>query len=275
MLLARDFLETWHGLAKSTLVLESILCAFYLALDACFSCVLSCISLPLAAGSLLFSGLSRLGRLGPRKLEKAASQSPLEGAPLAEPNIEAAKPQGLVQDQFRICSNPSGSQCSGSLGMVKLNIYDVSHESSIQNLNVFLAHPLSPFKFGGVFHAGVEIGGEEWSFGYAPSGSGLHCSLPREHPQHNFRETLELGPTTMTKAEVAALLETMLDEYPGSSYHLIRCNCNHFASDFLKRLGVGELPAWVERLACGLPPCQLFPSMRRAGVGSFVGHMLQ
>ena len=35
----------------------------------------------------------------------------------------------------------------------------------IQNLNVFLAHPLSPFKFGGVFHAGVEIGGEEWSFG--------------------------------------------------------------------------------------------------------------
>lgn len=39
--------------------------------------------------------------------------------------------------------------------------------------------------------------------------------------------------------------------------------------------GVGELPAWVERLACGLPPCQLFPSMRRAGVGSFVGHMLQ
>lgn len=214
-----------------TLVLESILCAFYLALDACFSCVLSCINLPLAAGSLLFSGLSRLGA---RKLEKAASQSPL-GAALVEPNIEAAKPQGLVQDQFRICSSPSGSPCSGSLGMVKLNIYDVSHESSIQNLNVFLAHPLSPFKFGGVFHAGVEIGGEEWSFGYAPSGSGLHCSLPREHPQHNFR--------------VSALLETMLDEYPGSSYHLIRCNCNHFASDFLKRLGVGELPAWVERLA--------------------------
>lgn len=246
----RDMIRDAAGTRLScTLVLESILCAFYLALDACFSCVLSCISLPLAAGSLLFSGLSRLGRLGPRKLEKAASQSPLEGAPLAEPNIEAAKPQGLVQDQFRICSNPSGSQCSGSLGMVKLNIYDVSHESSIQNLNVFLAHPLSPFKFGGVFHAGVEIGGEEWSFGYAPSGSGLHCSLPREHPQHNFRETLELGPTTMTKAEVAALLETMLDEYPGSSYHLIRCNCNHFASDFLKRLGVGELPAWVERLA--------------------------
>ena len=44
--------------------------------------------------SFILAGLSRLGRLGPRKLEKAASQSPLEGAPLAEPNIEAAKPQG-------------------------------------------------------------------------------------------------------------------------------------------------------------------------------------
>ncbi|CAK9037059.1 unnamed protein product [Durusdinium trenchii] len=37
--------------------------------------------------------------------------------------------------------------------------------------------------------------------------------------------------------------------YPGNSYHLIRCNCNHFASDLCRRLGVGDLPAWVERLA--------------------------
>jgi len=230
-------------LSCTALVLESMLCAFYLALDTCFSCVLSCISLPLAAGSLLFSGV---GRLGSRKLEKTTSG----GSLTVEQNIEAAKPpQGLVQDEFRISSNAQGSQCSGSLGMVKLNIYDVSHESSIQNLNVFLAHPLSPFKFGGVFHAGVEIGGEEWSFGYAPWGSGVHCSVPREHPQHNFRETLELGPSTLTKAEVTTLLETMLEEYPGSSYHLIRCNCNHFASDLCRRLGVGELPAWIERLA--------------------------
>lgn len=76
----------------------------------------------------------------------------------------------------------------------------------------------------------------------------------------NAEETLELGQTTLTKAEVASLLEKMLDEllgaiwctwlpgtssliamcprYPGSSYHLIRCNCNHFASDLCRRLGM-------------------------------------
>ena len=87
----------------------------------CFSCVLSCISLPLAAGSLLFSGspllgdhisssyptlcqiLSALrcrlcggvGRLGSRKIEKTTSG----GSLTLEPNIEAAKPpQGLISD---------------------------------------------------------------------------------------------------------------------------------------------------------------------------------
>lgn len=32
--------------------------------------------------------------------------------------------------------------------------------------------------------------------GYAPWGSGVHCSVPREHPQHNFRVTWV--PTNMT-----------------------------------------------------------------------------
>eukprot|EP00438_Fugacium_kawagutii_P027175 Skav214904 [mRNA] locus=scaffold1561:155121:161159:- [translate_table: standard] len=177
------------------------------------------------------SGLNRCPKL---ERETAASHEPVQGAAL-DSNIEAAKPQG---GEGRVAARggfQNGKELVGTAG--------------IQNLNVFLAHPLSPLKFGGVFHAGVEIGGEEWSFGYAPSGSGLHCSVPREHPQHNFRETLELGETTLTKAEVASLLEKMLDEYPGSSYHLIRCNCNHFASDLCRRLGVGDLPAWVERLA--------------------------
>ncbi|CAK9035604.1 Desumoylating isopeptidase 1 homolog (DeSI-1) (Polyubiquitinated substrate transporter) (POST) [Durusdinium trenchii] len=250
-------------------LLESALCALNVALDMFVSCVLSCISLPLATGSLLISGFGRLGFLE-KSWEKAkapriqARQDTSDDSSPLELNIEDAQPEGLVGK-----SSSSGSSnaallgrssypdheytelgCRGSRGgVVKLNIYDVSHESSIQNLNVFLAHPMSPFKFGGVFHAGVEIGGKEWSFGYAPVGSGVHCSSPRQHPQHNFRETLVLGTTTLSRTEVAKLLESMVDEYPGNSYHLIRCNCNHFASDLCRRLGVGDLPAWVERLA--------------------------
>ncbi|CAJ1328713.1 unnamed protein product [Effrenium voratum] len=108
---------------------------------------------------------------------------------------------------------------------------------------------MSPFKFGGLFHAGVEIGGKEWSFGYAAVGSGVHCSTPRKHPLHNYRETLELGVTSLSQAEVRSLLEAMVREYPGRGYHLIRCNCCHFASDLCRRLGVGDVPAWLERLA--------------------------
>eukprot|EP00913_Durusdinium_trenchii_P016370 g15387.t1 len=166
-------------------LLESALCALNVALDMFVSCVLSCISLPLATGSLLISGFGRLGFLE-KSWEKAkapriqARQDTSDDSSPLELNIEDAQPEGLVGK-----SSSSGSSsaallgrssypdheytelgCRGSRGgVVKLNIYDVSHESSIQNLNVFLAHPMSPFKFGGVFHAGVEIGGKEWSFG--------------------------------------------------------------------------------------------------------------
>ena len=35
---------------------------------------------------------------------------------------------------------------------------------------------------------------------------------------------------------------------PPGSYHLVKQNCNHFATAFCERLGF-EIPAWVNRLA--------------------------
>ncbi|CAJ1368939.1 unnamed protein product, partial [Effrenium voratum] len=80
---------------------------------------------------------------------------------------------------------------------VLLHVYDVSQEESIQKLNKVLAHKHFPLKFGGVFHAGVEVNGLEWCFGFSASEThpGVCCVEPKSHPQHHYRQTVEMGYT--------------------------------------------------------------------------------
>mmetsp|Transcript_43859 Transcript_43859/g.95483 ORF Transcript_43859/g.95483 Transcript_43859/m.95483 type:complete len:394 (+) Transcript_43859:101-1282(+) len=134
---------------------------------------------------------------------------------------------------------------------VRVHIYDVSQEESIQKLNRVLAHRRSPFKLGGVFHAGVEVNGLEWSFGFSASETrpGISCVEPKTHPQHTYRQTVEMRRTKVAAEDVADIITSMLEEYPGDDYDLLRRNCCHFADDFCKRLGVGGIPGWVHRLA--------------------------
>mmetsp|Transcript_66175 Transcript_66175/g.190950 ORF Transcript_66175/g.190950 Transcript_66175/m.190950 type:complete len:456 (-) Transcript_66175:151-1518(-) len=134
---------------------------------------------------------------------------------------------------------------------VFLHIYDVSHEDQIHKLNKVLAHKRSPLKFGGVFHAGIEVNGLEWSFGMSlhETVPGISCSLPKKHSQHRYRQTIQLRDTRCTAEEVAELISQLIEDYPGDDYDLLRRNCCHFAQDFAKRLGSGPMPGWVQRLA--------------------------
>lgn len=134
---------------------------------------------------------------------------------------------------------------------VRLHVYDVSQEEGIQRLNRFLAHKSSPLKLGGVFHAGVEVNGLEWSFGFSASETrpGVSCVEPKTHPQHHYRQTVELPLTKLSPEEIADIISEMIEEYPGDDYDLLRRNCCHFADDFSRRLGVGGIPGWVHRLA--------------------------
>jgi hypothetical protein len=130
---------------------------------------------------------------------------------------------------------------------VSLHVYDVSHESIVQWLNSLLL----PVNLGGVFHAGVEVGGLEWSFAYHPRQNqpGVQCGLPQCDVQHHFRETIALGCTTLSADDITATISDIIEDYPGTSYDLLHRNCCHFADDFCKRLGVGPIPEWVHRLA--------------------------
>lgn len=134
---------------------------------------------------------------------------------------------------------------------VLVHIYDVSQEDSVHKLNKWLAHKYSPLKFGGIFHAGVEINGLEWSFGMSLSETmpGVSCCEPRSHPAHRYRQTVRLKNTQMSPEDAADLISRMLEEYPGDDYDLLRRNCCHFADDFARRLGAGRIPRWVHRLA--------------------------
>lgn len=135
--------------------------------------------------------------------------------------------------------------------LVRVHIYDVSLEKRIQKINRVFAHKKSPLKFGGVFHAGVEVYGLEWCFGFSDSDtrSGVCCMDPKTHPQHHYRQTVEMGRAHLKPEDIADILADLVEEYPGVDYDLLRRNCCHFASDFTKRLGVGSIPGWINRAA--------------------------
>jgi hypothetical protein len=134
---------------------------------------------------------------------------------------------------------------------VYIHIYDVGDEGSIQRLNKVLAHKWSPLKFGGVFHAGVEVNGLEWSFGYSDIDTlpGISCVEPKNNPQHSFRQTVRMRRSKIGPEGIADIITQMIEEYPGDGYDLLRRNCCHFAEDFCLRLGAGRMPGWIHRLA--------------------------
>lgn len=133
---------------------------------------------------------------------------------------------------------------------VYLNIYDAFQDGSIRWLNSLLAPSFSKWRLGGAFHAGVEVDGFEWSYGFSdPGETGVAWNPPRRHTQHFFRQAVPLGNTLLSADLVTDVLTDLCEEYRGDDYHMLRRNCCHFADDFAQRLAVNRVPAWVHRLA--------------------------
>mmetsp|Transcript_71938 Transcript_71938/g.166536 ORF Transcript_71938/g.166536 Transcript_71938/m.166536 type:complete len:258 (-) Transcript_71938:26-799(-) len=124
---------------------------------------------------------------------------------------------------------------------VKLNLYDLL--------------PIDPLQKGlralgtGAFHAGVEVFGDEWSYGFSYSGTGIFKSTPQKCEGPNFREAVDMGETPLSESEVGALLSQMMTEWKGEDYDLLRHNCCLFSKALCEKLGVKPVPAWVTNLA--------------------------
>jgi hypothetical protein len=102
----------------------------------------------------------------------------------------------------------------------------------------------------GAFHAGVEIFGREWSFGYCDQDrTGVFCYAPGKCSAHAYREPVSMGDIRLTEDAVTKVVEQLSAEWLGTSYDLLSRNCCHFSSALCEALGVGPAPEWVTNLA--------------------------
>lgn len=127
---------------------------------------------------------------------------------------------------------------------VMLRIYDVMGAEVVSGLNS-LCRVIGT----GAFHAGVEVYGLEWSFGFSEDGSGVFSCTPGECGGHSYREAVCMGETPLQEEDVMVLLSTLAQDWPGSDYDILRRNCCHFSDALCRRLEVGQIPGWVTNLA--------------------------
>jgi len=124
--------------------------------------------------------------------------------------------------------------------IVTVHLYDLSEAlAQINSVSIDL------IGYGGALHVGVEVFGIEWSFGTG----GVSCSVPKQNRHYVYRQSVRMGRTAFTQKEVHQAVLALQKEWPGSDYDLFLKNCGTFCNSLCMRLGVGDLPAWVTRLA--------------------------
>ncbi|XP_017064889.1 deubiquitinase DESI2 [Drosophila eugracilis] len=127
---------------------------------------------------------------------------------------------------------------------VVLNVYDL-----VQTNDYTIALGL------GFFHTGVELYGREYGFGghEFPMSGIFHiqpCNGQAEiGEQFHFRESILLGYTHFSNADVDRIVDQLGMQFPGNSYHLTQKNCNHFSNTLAHIVCGRKIPSWVNRLA--------------------------
>ncbi|CAN6179069.1 unnamed protein product [Urochloa humidicola] len=103
----------------------------------------------------------------------------------------------------------------------------------------------------GVYHSGVQVHGVEYAYGAHDGGSsGIFEVVPRRCPGYAFRESVLVGATELSRAEVRAVMAELAADFPGDAYNLVSRNCNHFCDAACRRLVArARIPRWVNRLA--------------------------
>lgn len=131
---------------------------------------------------------------------------------------------------------------------VTLHVYAVGRDERIQHLNQITLNLLN---FGGIFHAGIEVYGKEFSFGRLdePGLTGVFSCPPRMCTMHRFRQSVFLGDCRKKPKEVSALLQDLERAWLGKDYSVLRKNCCYFAEAFSIALNVGKIPDWVNSFA--------------------------
>lgn len=131
---------------------------------------------------------------------------------------------------------------------VLVNVYEITASDVLEKINKVTA--TEKWLIGGAFHVGVEVYGREWSYGWG-KGPGVACSMPRVHRKHRFRCTVPMERTPLSDGDVADIIGNLVEMWPGEEYDWLHRNCCTFANAFTEALGVGRIPAWIDRFARG------------------------
>ncbi|MCJ1271615.1 hypothetical protein MMC22_011517 [Lobaria immixta] len=105
-----------------------------------------------------------------------------------------------------------------------------------------------------LLHTGVVIKSlnREYAFGgHDRRGmSGVYWTQPgQEPPGGTFRCELLQGFTFRPDHEIESIIKQVSQNFQGTSYNLLTCNCNHFTSYLCEKLTNRKPPAWLNRAA--------------------------
>ena len=142
---------------------------------------------------------------------------------------------------------------------VAVNIYDWSGKKAIVAMNKWACCGCRGGGVMGAFHAGVEVLGREYSFGWNDEGTtGVFWVEPKGAGAlfgHRFRERVVLGEVSTTAEELEELVAQLEKEWMGYMYDMWHKNCNHFCDALVDRLSskstgdaIARIPPWVNRL---------------------------
>ncbi|KAH8059487.1 deSI-like protein [Aureococcus anophagefferens] len=102
---------------------------------------------------------------------------------------------------------------------------------------------------GGIFHAGVELAGVEYSYGYCDRGTGVFTNDPLDAYGASHRSRVPMGRCGLDARAIERRLARLVALWQGNTYALLTRNCCHFCDALCAELGVGPIPAWVNGLA--------------------------
>jgi len=159
---------------------------------------------------------------------------------------------------------------------VIINVYDVQPSCNQKGADFFGV---------GIYHSGIEINGQEWSFGgnTMVRTTGVYPTYPRENANFYYKTSVDLGDIPAKEfiqaeadrrsklpaqsspsraapnssrslnyyVDIMPVIEELKDKYRAYTYHMLCNNCNHFSDELLRRLFVNHrsLPGYVNRAA--------------------------
>lgn len=161
--------------------------------------------------------------------------------------------QGIAPHGFDACSGSEGSAkiwptgsargvssaSSKAAAVVALNIYDGAPRATVSQV----LHGGAP-----TFHCGVQVNGNEWSFGAAgkaKGSEGVYSYTPGKSDGRSCTESRPIGTTALDEKAVLMLIAKMKMNWPASAYDAATCNCGHFCNELCRRLGLGGIPQTV------------------------------